>query len=231
MILRRCVIMNTKLFIQAIVKFFVGLILVSVLIFVPAGTLEYWQGWIFIGILFVPMFIAGFVMMIKVPDLLRKRLNAKEKQDEQKMVLLLSGIMFFSAFVIAGLNFRFKWIVLPNWVTYMASGVFLIFYALYAEVLRENMYLSRTIEVQKDQKVIDDGLYGIVRHPMYMVTQFLFLSMPLMLGSIISFAIMILYVPIIVKRIKNEEKILEEDLEGYAEYKKKVKYRLMPFVW
>ncbi len=231
MILRRCVIMNTKLFIQAIVKFFVGLILVSVLIFVPAGTLEYWQGWIFIGILFVPMFIAGFVMMIKVPDLLRKRLNAKEKQDEQKMVLLLSGIMFFSAFVVAGLNFRFKWIVLPNWVTYMASGVFLIFYALYAEVLRENMYLSRTIEVQKDQKVIDDGLYGIVRHPMYMVTLFLFFAIPLVLGSIISFAIMILYVPIIVKRIKNEEKILEEGLEGYAEYKKKVKYRLMPFVW
>lgn len=223
--------MNTKLFIQAIVKFFVGLILVSVLIFVPAGTLEYWQGWIFIGILFVPMFIAGFVMMIKVPDLLRKRLNAKEKQDEQKMVLLLSGIMFFSAFVVAGLNFRFKWIVLPNWVTYMASGVFLIFYALYAEVLRENMYLSRTIEVQKDQKVIDDGLYGIVRHPMYMVTLFLFFAIPLVLGSIISFAIMILYVPIIVKRIKNEEKILEEGLEGYAEYKKKVKYRLMPFVW
>lgn len=223
--------MNTKLFIQAIVKFFVGLILVSVLIFVPAGTFEYWQGWIFIGILFVPMFIAGFVMMIKVPDLLRKRLNAKEKQDEQKMVLLLSGIMFFSAFVIAGLNFRFKWIVLPNWVTYMASGVFLIFYALYAEVLRENMYLSRTIEVQKDQKVIDDGLYGIVRHPMYMVTLFLFFAIPLVLGSIISFAIMILYVPIIVKRIKNEEKILEEGLEGYAEYKKKVKYRLMPFVW
>ena len=223
--------MSAKLFVQALVKFFSGLILMGLILFLPAGTFKYWQGWILIGILFVPMFVAGLILMKKNPELLKKRLNAKEEEKEQKIVILLSGIMFLAAFIVAGLNFRFGWIVLPMWVTYIATAVFLGAYALYAEVLRENEYLSRTIEVQKDQKVVDTGLYGVVRHPMYMTTFLLFLAMPMVLGSVISFAIMLLYVPIIVMRIRNEEKVLAKGLPGYEEYMKKVKYRIIPFIW
>jgi len=223
--------MSAKLFVQALVKFFSGLILMGLILFLPAGTFKYWQGWILIGILFVPMFVAGLILMKKNPELLKKRLNAKEEEKEQKIVILLSGIMFLAAFIVAGLNFRFSWIVLPMWATYIATAVFLGAYALYAEVLRENEYLSRTIEVQKDQKVVDTGLYGVVRHPMYMTTLLLFLAMPMVLGSVISFAIMLLYVPIIVMRIRNEEKVLAKGLPGYEEYMKKVKYRIIPFIW
>ena len=223
--------MTVKLFIQAIIKFAAGMILVGLLLFLPAGTFAFWQAWLFIGILFVPMLIAGFVMMFRSPELLRKRLNAKEEQKEQKAVVALSGIMFLAAFVIAGLNFRFKWFVMPDWTVIIGTVVFLLAYAMYAEVLRENAYLSRTIEVQEDQKVIDTGLYGIVRHPMYSATLFLFISMGFVLASPISVAILLLYIPIIAKRMKNEEKILEEGLEGYTDYKKRVKYKVIPFVW
>lgn len=223
--------MNAKLFFQALVKFFSGLVIISALLFIPAWTLLYWQAWLLIAILFIPMFAAGIVMMIKNPSLLKKRLNAKEEQSEQKTVVALSGIMFLAAFVSAGLNFRFGWIVLPDNVTYISAVIFLIAYVLYAEVMRENEYLSRTIEVQENQKVIDTGLYGIVRHPMYAVTLILFLSMPIVLGSVISFMIFLAYPFIIAGRIKNEEKVLEEGLAGYKEYKQKVKYRLVPFIW
>ena len=223
--------MTVKLFMQAIIKFAAGLILVGLLLFLPAGTFAFWQAWLLIGILFVPMLIAGFVMMFRDPELLRKRLNAKEEQKVQKAVVALSGIMFLAAFVIAGLNFRFKWFVMPNWTVIIGTVVFLLAYAMYAEVLRENAYLSRTIEVQEDQKVIDTGLYGIVRHPMYSATLFLFISMGFVLASPISVAILLLYIPIIAKRMKNEEKILEKGLEGYTDYKKRVKYKVIPFVW
>ena len=223
--------MTVKLFMQAIIKFAAGLILVGLLLFLPAGTFAFWQAWLLIGILFVPMLIAGFMMMFRNPKLLRKRLNAKEEQKEQKAVVALSGIMFLAAFVIAGLNFRFKWLVMPNWTVIVGTVVFLLAYAMYAEVLRENAYLSRTIEVQEDQKVIDTGLYGIVRHPMYSATLFLFISMGFVLASPISVAILLCYIPIITKRMKNEEKILEEGLEGYTDYKKRVKYKVIPFVW
>ena len=223
--------MDTKLFVQAVTKFLAGLLLVGLLLFLPAGTFAYRQAWLLILILFVPMFIAGLVMMKTSPDLLRKRLNAKEEQTEQKTVILLSGLMFLSAFIAAGLNFRFKWIVLPGAVSLAAAVVFLLAYILYAEVMRENAYLSRTVEVQENQKVIDTGLYGIVRHPMYMSTLLLFLSMPLVLGSVISFVIMLAYIPIISMRIRNEEQVLEEGLEGYTEYKQRVRYKVIPFVW
>ena len=223
--------MDAKLFCQAIVKFISGLIMVGVLIFLPAGSFAYWQGWLLMGILFVPMFIAGLVMMKKSPELLRKRLNVKEEEKEQKTVILLSGIMFLAAFIVAGLNFRFGWIVLPDWISYTGVAIFLAAYALYAEVLRENAYLSRTVEVQQNQKVIDTGLYGVVRHPMYMSTLLLFLSMPLVLGSVISFVITLAYIPIIAKRIENEEKVLEDGLPGYAEYKNRVKWKVVPFIW
>lgn len=223
--------MDAKLFCQAISKFIIGLVMVGVLIFLPAGSFMYWQGWLLIGILFVPMFIAGLIMMKKSPELLRKRLNVKEEETEQKTVIMLSGIMFLASFVVAGLNFRFGWIVLPEWVSYAGAIIFLAAYALYAEVLRENAYLSRTVEVQQDQKVIDTGLYGVVRHPMYMSTLLLFLAMPLILGSIISFVITLAYIPIIAKRIGNEEKVLEDGLPGYAEYKNKVKRKVVPFIW
>ena len=223
--------MDAKLFVQAIAKFLFGLLLVAALIFMPAGTLAYWQGWLLIGILFIPMFLAGLVMMKKSPELLRKRLNVKEQQAEQKTVILLSGLMFLAAFILAGLGFRFGWLVLPAWVSYAAAAVFLAAYALYAEVLRENVYLSRTVEVQEGQKVIDTGLYGVVRHPMYMTTLLLFLSMPLVLGSILSFAVTLLYIPIIAKRIRNEEQVLEDGLEGYKEYKERVRYKVIPFLW
>lgn len=223
--------MDRKLLIQATIKFLAGAVLVGALLFIPAGTLAWPQGWRFMTILFVPMLIAGIVMILKAPELLRKRLSAKEEQKEQKDVVKLSGLMFLAAFLLAGLNFRFGWIVLPEWISWTAAAVFLLAYGLYAEVMRENAYLSRTIEIQEEQKVIDTGLYGIVRHPMYMSTLFLFLAMPLVLGSLISFLIMLLYVPIIVKRIRNEEQILEEGLEGYAGYKQKVRYRMIPFIW
>ena len=223
--------MNKELFIQAITKFFAGLIIVALLLFVPAGSIRYWNGWLFIGVLFIPMFIAGLVMMRKDPELLKKRLNAKEKQAEQKAVIAFCGVIFASAFVVAGLNYRFGWIVMPAWKVAVATVIFLIAYVLYAEVLRENRYLSRTIEVQKDQVVVDTGLYGVVRHPMYAVTVFLFLSMPLILGSPFSFAIMLEYIPIIMKRIRNEESVLMKELKGYGVYCLKVKHRLIPFIW
>ena len=223
--------MNLKLFFQAILKFVIGAIGVGLLIFIPAGTLNYWNGWLFMGLLFIPMFIAGIVLMIKNPELLIKRLNAKEKENEQKQVVLLSGLMFLAGFIVAGLNYKYNWIMLPNIVIYISSILFIIAYALYAEVLRENTYLSRTIEVQENQKVIDTGLYGVVRHPMYAATILLFLSIPLILGSIISFIICMIYPILIAKRISNEEKVLEKDLQGYAEYKDKVKYKILPFIW
>ena len=223
--------MTLKLFIQAICKFFAGLLIMGVLLFLPAGTFNYPQAWLLICILFIPMFIAGLVMMAVNPELLRKRLSAKEEQGEQKTVILLSGIMFLTAFVLAGLNYRFGWLVLPKWVSYAAAAVFLLGYVLYAEVLRENTYLSRTVEVQEGQKVIDIGLCGIVRHPMYMSTFLIFLAMPLVLGCLISFVIMLLYIPIISKRMKNEEMVLEEGLEGYREYKQLVRYKVIPFIW
>ena len=223
--------MDKGLFIQAITKFSGGLVLVGLLLFLPAGSLHYWQGWLLMGILFVPMFCAGLVMMAKNQDLLRKRLNAKEEEKEQQTVVKLSGLLFITAFIVAGLNWRFGWCVLPDWAVWISAGVFLVCYLLYAEVLRENTYLSRTIEVQENQKVIDTGLYGIVRHPMYMATTVLFLTMPLVLASPISFFIMLGYLLVIAKRIRNEEKVLEEGLEGYSEYKKKVKYRIIPLIW
>ncbi len=223
--------MTKKLILQAIGKFISGLILLCVLLFVPAGTINYPNGWILISVLFIPMLFAGLVMMFKNPELLKKRLNAKEGESEQKAVVALSGIMFLAAFIAAGLNFRFKWFVLPKWAVIAGTVIFLLAYAMYAEVLRENTYLSRTVEVQENQKVIDTGLYGVVRHPMYCATLFLFLSMGIILGSPVSFAVLLLYIPIIAKRMKNEEKVLEEGLEGYTEYKTKVKYKVIPFVW
>ena len=223
--------MDRKQFAQAVAKFLAGVVLVGVLLFVPAGTLAWPQGWLLMAILFVPMFIAGLVMKKKNPELLKKRLNAKEEQDEQKDVVKFSGLMFLAAFILAGLNFRFRWIVLPDWISWVAAVIFLLAYGLYAEVLRENTWLSRTIEVQEDQQVVDTGLYGIVRHPMYMSTLFLFLAMPLVLGSVISFLVMLLYIPTIAKRIRNEEQVLEESLAGYREYKQKVKHKVIPFIW
>ena len=219
------------LFTQAVIKFLSGAVLSGVVLFLPAGTLFWRQGWLLMAILFVPMFIAGLVMLGKSPDLLRKRLSVNEEQDEQKMVVALSGVIFLASFITAGLNYRFGWIILPDWVSYAAAVVFLLAYALYAEVLRENVYLSRTVEVQEDQKVIDTGLYGVVRHPMYMSTILLFLSIPLVLGSLISFGIMLLYLPVIAMRIRNEEQVLEDGLDGYADYKKRVRFKVIPYVW
>ena len=212
-------------------KFFTGLVLVGLLLFLPAGTIHYPCGWLLMAVLFVPMFIAGVVMMFRSPELLKRRLNAKEKETEQKKVVALSGVMFIAAFVVAGLNFRYSWIAMPTWSVWSAVAVFLLSYIMYAEVLRENVYLSRTIEVQENQKVVDTGLYGIVRHPMYSATVLMFLSMPLVLGSLPSFVIMLAYIPIIVKRISNEEKVLMSELYGYKEYCNRVKYRLIPFVY
>ena len=223
--------MDIKLFLQAIIKYAIGVLIIGSLLFIPAGTINYWNGWLFMGLLFIPMFIAGIVLMIVNPELLRKRLNAKEKENAQKKVILLSGLMFISGFIVAGLNYRFNLIQLPNVVVFISSILFIIAYLLYAEVLRENAYLSRIVEVQENQKVIDKGLYGCVRHPMYAITILLFLTMPLILGSIISFMIFLIYPIIIAKRIKNEEEILEKKLQGYKEYEKKVKYKLIPFIW
>ena len=223
--------MTLKLFVQAIVKYFFGVALVGLLVFFPAGTLNYFNGWLFMGILFVPMLFGGIVMMVKNPSLLKSRLNAKEKEAEQGLVVKLSGLMFLVGFIIAGLDFRFGWSKLSEGAVIASAVLFIIAYGLYAEVLRENTYLSRTIEVQEGQRVIDTGLYGIVRHPMYSVTLLLFLSMPIVLGSVYSFIIFLAYPFIIAKRIKNEEELLERELEGYTEYKNKVKYRLIPFIW
>ena len=223
--------MDKSLLRQAMVKFFSGVLLVGLLLFLPAGTLHFRRGWLLMGILFVPMFLAGLFMLFKSPELLRRRLNAKEREGEQRTVIVLSGLMFLLCFILAGLNFRGSWMMLPRWVSLAAAGVFLLGYGLFAEVLRENAYLSRTVEVQEGQKLIDTGLYGIVRHPMYSATVLLFLAMPLVLGSPLSFAVMLLYLPIIAKRIRNEEQVLSKGLEGYREYCKRVKYRLFPGIW
>ena len=223
--------MDLELFRQAMVKVLGGMLLVGLLLFLPAGSLHYRQAWLLMGVLFVPMLAAGFVMLFKSPELLRKRLSAKEEQGEQRTVVALSGLLFIAAFVLAGLNWRFGWLILPGAVSWAAALVFLLGYILYAEVLRENVWLSRMVEVQEGQKIIDTGLYGLVRHPMYMSTLLLFLSMPLILGSLYSFLLMLLYVPIIAKRIRNEEQVLEQGLAGYTDYKRRVRYRIIPFVW
>ena len=223
--------MNKDLFLNAITKYIIGLTIVSILLFIPAGTFNYWNAWLLIGILFIPMFIVGIILMIKNPKLLKSRLDIKEKENEQKEVIIYSAIMFILGFILAGLNYRFKWLIIPNIIIFISSFLFIISYILYAEVLRENTYLSRTIEVQASQQVIDTGLYSIVRHPMYSITILLFLTIPLILGSLISFIIFLVYPIIISKRIKNEEEVLEKELKGYKDYKKKVKYRLIPFIW
>ena len=223
--------MNKGLLKDGLIKIAAGIVLLGVLLFLPAWTLAWPNGWMLMVLLFVPMFIAGIVMYFKAPELLKSRLKAKETQSDQKDVIRWSGLMFIAAFVLAGLNYRFDWIRMPRWTVALGAVIFLLAYAIFGEVLRENEYLSRTIEVREGQKVVDTGLYGIVRHPMYSATVFLFLSMPLILGSILSFAVMLLYLPIIAKRIRGEEEVLEKELEGYAEYKKKVKSRLIPHVW
>lgn len=223
--------MTKELFLQAIIKFISGIILMGLLLLVPAGTIHYPNGWILMAILFIPMFIAGIIMMIYNPELLKKRLNAKEEQNDQKTVIALSGIMFLAAFITAGLNYRFNWMHFPKWVVYLGIVLFLASYAMFGEVLRENTYLSRTVEVQENQKVVDTGLYGIIRHPMYSATLILFLSMGLVLNSPISFLILLTYIPIIAKRIENEEEVSEKGLEGYKEYKQKVKYKVIPLIW
>lgn len=222
---------NIGLFFEAIGKFALGVILVGALIFLPAGTFAYMQGWLFMATLFVPMLGAGIVMLIKSPELLASRLDAKEKEAEQGVVLKLSGLMFILGFVVAGLDFRFSWLPIPPLVSYVAAGVMLIGYLAFAEVLRENAYLSRTIKVVEGQKVVDTGLYGVVRHPMYSATMLLFIAMPLVLGSLIALVIFLAYPVIIAMRIIGEERLLEKELVGYSEYKRKVKYRLIPFVW
>lgn len=223
--------MSLKLFLEAIIKFLFGIVLVGLLIFLPAGTLSYFNGWLFMIVLFIPMLIAGIIMMIKNPKLLANRLDAKEKQKDQNLVIKLSGLMFVAGFIVAGLDYRFKWIVISPIVSYVFSLIFLLGYVLWAIVLKQNTYLSRNIKVEEDQKVVSTGLYKVVRHPMYTATLVVFLSMPLILGSLISFFIFLLYPILIIIRIIGEEKLLEKELEGYIEYKKKVKYRLIPFIW
>ena len=220
-----------KLFAEAMIKFACGLLLVGLLIFLPAGTLAYTYGWYFIALLFAPMFAVGIFMLFRSPDFLRKRLDVKEKQKAQKGVLAFSGLMFIAGFVVAGLDFRFGWSKMPTWVVIVAGVLFLVAYALYAEVMRENAYLSRTIKVEKGQTVVDTGLYGIVRHPMYAVTILLFLMIPLVLGSWFALIAFAFYPAIIVVRLKNEEDLLTRELPGYEAYKQKVRYRLIPFIW
>lgn len=220
-----------KLFLSAIAKFSLGVFLVGALLFVSAGAFDFWQGWLLMGVLFIPMFIAGLIMLAKNPTLLQERLQAKEKRKTQDRVVKISGLMFIAGFVLSGLNFRFQWYTLPKLVSIIACIFFLFSYVLYAEVLRENTYLSRTIKIGEGQKVVDTGLYGIVRHPMYMATLILFFSMPLILGSLYATIVFFVYPILIAKRIQDEEKLLERELEGYIEYKKKVKYRLIPFIW
>lgn len=220
-----------KLAISALIKFTFGLALVGALLFLPAGSLAFFNAWLFIGLLFVPMLILGIVLLVKSPDLLKKRLDAKEKQNAQKGVVAMSALLFLAGFIVAGLDFRFGWSHMPAWAVAIASAILLISYALYCEVMRENAYLSRTIEVQNGQKVVDTGLYGIVRHPMYAVTIWLFLAIPLVLGSLYALLCFLPYIPVIVVRILNEEKLLSAELDGYEEYKKRVKYRLLPLIW
>ena len=223
--------MSVKLFFEAIIKFLLGVVLVGCLIFLPAGTLNYLYGWLFMGVLFIPMFIAGIVMMVKNPKLLASRLDAKEKQASQGIVIKLSGLMFIAGFVLAGLDYRFKWFEIPSFIPYIAAGLFLIGYVLWGVVLKQNTYLSRTVKVVDGQTVVDTGLYGVVRHPMYSATILMFLAMPLILGSLIALCVFILYPVLIAVRIINEEKLLSKELAGYEEYKKKVKYRIIPFIW
>lgn len=223
--------MKKKLLKKGLTKYFAGLIIIMLLIFLPAGSMKYANGWLFIGLLFIPMLIMGVVLFVKNPTLLEKRLNAKENESEQKGVVAISGIMFLVGFVVAGLNYRFDWWMISKWAVIAASVVFIASYVMYAEVLRENTYLSRTVEVQEEQKVIDTGLYGVIRHPMYTATIFMFLAIPLILGSFWAFLIFLLYPLTIILRIDNEEKVLENGLSGYADYKKKVKHRIIPFIW
>ena len=223
--------MRKNLAARAVSKYLAGLVMVALLLFVPAGSLAYPNGWLFISLLFIPMLVLGFVLLFKAPELLEKRLNAKEEQGEQRKVVGLSALLFLAGFVTAALDFRFGWSQLPGWLVLAASAVLLLSYGMYAEVMRENAYLSRTVEIQENQKVIDTGLYGIIRHPMYTSTILLFLSIPLVLGSGIAFLLFLVYPVLIAKRIRNEEQVLEEGLAGYREYKQKVKYRLIPFIW
>ena len=220
-----------KLALSALIKFTFGLALVGALLFLPAGSLAFFNAWLFIGLLFVPMLILGIVLLVKSPDLIKKRLDAKEKQNAQKGVVAMSALLFLAGFIVAGLDFRFGWSHMPAWAVAVASAILLISYALYCEVMRENAYLSRTIEVQNGQKVVDTGLYGIVRHPMYAVTIWLFLAIPVLLGSLYALLCFLPYIPVIVVRILNEEKLLSAELDGYEEYKKRVKYRLLPLIW
>ena len=223
--------MTKQLLIQAIFKTVSVAILMGLLLFLPAGTVRYWNAWLLLAILFLPMLVVGIVLMRKAPDLLRKRLNTKETESDQIAVIIGASVMFVSGFLLSGLDFRFGWLPLSRWVSIAAAVVFLIAYVLYVEVMRENAYLSRTVEIQENQKVIDTGLYGIVRHPMYSVTLLLFLSIPLVLGSLISLVVFLFYPFLIAKRIRNEEQVLEAGLEGYTEYKTRVKYRIIPFIW
>lgn len=223
--------MDVKLLLDAVKKTVAGVILIGLLLFLPAGTMQYWNGWLFCAVLFIPVVIMGVVLFLKAPDLLRKRLQEKEEQAEQKSVVALSGLMFVGGFVLAGLDFRFGWSGMPNWLVYTAAALFVVGYGLFAEVMRENAYLFRTVEVQENQVVVDTGLYGIVRHPMYSATVLMFLAMPVILGSYVSFVVFLVYPFLIAKRIRNEEQVLEEGLQGYAEYKEKVKYRMIPFIW
>lgn len=216
---------------KGLVKYLLGAVIVGLLVFLPAGTLHYFCGWLFMGVLFIPMLVMGVFLLIKDPALLEKRLNAKEKQSEQQLVVKLSALMFLAGFILCGLDFRFQWLTLPRWMPLAAAAAFLFGYGMYAEVLRENTYLSRTIEVQKEQKVIDTGLYGLIRHPMYTATILMFVTLPLVLGSAAALPVFLLYPAIIVKRIGNEEKVLTAELKGYAEYREKVKYRLFPYLW
>ena len=223
--------MDIKLLLDAVKKTVAGVVLIGLMLFWPAGTMEYWNGWLFCGVLFIPVLIMGVVLFLKAPDLLRKRLQEKEEQAEQKSVVALSGLMFVGGFVLAGLDYRFGWSGVPNWLVYTAAALFVVGYGLFAEVMRENAYLSRTVEVQENQVVVDTGLYGIVRHPMYSATVLMFLAMPLILGSYVSLVVFLVYPFLIAKRIRNEEQVLEEGLQGYGEYKGKVKYRMIPFIW
>lgn len=223
--------MDIKLLLKASFKYISGVLLVFLVLFIPAGTLKFWNAWLFIAIIFIPILITGIFLIFKNPELLRKRLNSKEKEPEQKSVVLLSGLMFIGGFIVAGLDFRFSWLKVPYTLSIVAVVIFIFSYLLYIEVMHENTYLSRTIEIQENQRVIDTGLYGFVRHPMYLSTLLLFLSIPLILGSLFSFLIFLIYPVIIVKRIINEEEVLERGLKGYNSYKRRVKYRLIPFIW
>lgn len=223
--------MRMRLAVKGVCKMLIGFVFLALMIFLPAGTLRFANGWLFLGVLFVPILLLGAVLLWKVPALLEKRLDAKEKENDQKLIVLLSGVIFFVGFILAGMDFRVSWLVMPAWIPVAASVVFLVTYVLYAEVMRENAYLSRTIEVQEGQKVVDSGLYGIVRHPMYAVTVVMFLMIPLILGSLFAFLVFLTYPVLIAFRIRGEERFLESALDGYADYQKRVKWRMIPFIW